>query len=349
MTKRALAAVAVAALLIGAACTRSSGASNGGGTPDQIYAAGPTAQDVRSALGSDTWWPVTPSFHIRPLDLPNMPDGESFGITQRFVHVGSAEQLVADYRVWAQTSYATLFFNLEQNAVTTQTGPKVGDQSMYWGTHSPTDTALYDSSALIRQGPVMIEIVVTRGSGYVDTKQMGDLAGKLVSRLKGALKGAVRPTPLPSTDAALLLPLGTQVTLAGAVRLPIEASAELLGAPVPQDVVDSFTKLGVHDFLYGDYALNADLNMEVRAIVFTFSNGDDAGAWIDGAIGKSNLDASGVAAGYSTNVGEYYAFILSGSHVGLLFCNSLDVYQAASRACETPMVSLIGAWQTRLG
>lgn len=339
----------MAVLVVGAACTRSTGPSNAGGTPDQIYAAGPTVQDVRSALGSNTWWPVTPSFHIRPLDLPNMSDGESFAITQHFVHVGSAEQLVIDYIVWAQTSYATSYFSFEQGAVTTQTGPKAGDQSIYWGTHSPTDTALFDTFALIRQGQVIIEVVLSRGSGYVDTSEMGGLGNKLVSRLKSALKGTVRPTPLPSTDAALLLPVGTDVTLAGAVRLPIEAGAELLGAAAPQDVVDSFTNLGVKDFLYGDYALNADLNMEVRAIVFTFSNSDDASTWIDGAIGKSNLDASGVAAGYSTSVGEYYAFILSGSHVGFLFCNSLDVYQAASRACETPMSGLIGAWQTRLG
>lgn len=343
-----LAAVAAIALLTGAACTRTSTGS-GGGTPDQIYAAGPTVQDVRSALGSDTWWQVTPSFHVRPLDLPNMPPGESFGVTQHFIHVGSAEQLVVDYVVWAQTTYAHDYFSLLQGAQTTQTGPKVGDESAYWGNHSPTDTALFDSYAIVRRGPVLTQIVLSRGSGYVDTSTMGKLATKIDTRLKDALKGTVRPTPLPSTDAALLLPLGTAVTLAGAVRLPIEAGAELLGAAAPQDVVDSFTKLGVKDFLFGDYALNADLNMEVRAVVFTFSNSDDASAWIDLAIGRSNLDASGVAAGYSASAGEYYAFILSGSHVGMLFCNSLDVYQAASRACETPMADLIGAWQTRLG
>ena len=341
--------VALAVLLMGAACTRSTTSSGGGGTPDQIYAAGPTAQDVRSALGSDTWWPVTPSFHIRPLDLPNMPPGESFGITQHFVHVGSAEQLVIEYIVWAQTTYATDYYGLVQGSQTTQTGPKVGDQNAYWGSHSPTDTSLFDNYALVRQGPVLIQILLSRGSGYVDTTTMGRLATRIDTRLKSALKGTVRPSPLPSTDAGLLLPLGGEVTLAGAVRLPIEAGAELLGAAAPQDVVDSFTKLGVNDFLYGDYALNADLNMEVRAIVFTFSNSDDAGSWIDLAIGKSNLDASGVAAGFSPSVGEYYAFILSGSHVGMLFCNSLDVYQAASRACEVPMANLIGAWQTRLG
>ncbi len=341
--------VVFAALLLGAACTRS-GASGGSSaaTPEQIYAAGPTVDEVRSSLGSETWWPATPSFRIRPLGLPTMAEGEKFGITQRFIHVGSSEEMVADYTVWSTTTYANLLFTVVQNQVTSKTGPRVGDQSLYWGSKSHTDTSLYDTSALIRQGQVLMEIDVTRGSGYVDTKQMGQLATKMVSRLKGALKGTVKPSPLPESDQKLLLPLGTDVTLAASVRLPIEVAAELLGASSPQDVIDSFTKLSVKDFLYGDYALNADLNMEVRAIVFSFSSPSDAADWIDLAIGKANLDASGVASGYASSIGEYYAFILAGSHVGLLFCNSLSPYEAASRACETPIGRLIGAWQTRL-
>jgi hypothetical protein len=338
-----------AALLLGAGCTRNaSGSTGAGGTPEQVYAAGPTVDEVRSALGSETWWPATPSFHIRPLGLPTMADGEKFGITQHFIHVGSSEQLAADYTVWSNTSFASALFTIVSNQVTSMTGPRAGDQSIYFGNKSPGDSSLYDTSALIRLGQDIIELDVTRGSGYVDTKQMGQLANNMVSRLKSALKGTVKPSPLPDSDQKLLLPLGTDVTLAASVRLPVEVAAELLGASSPQDVVDSFTKLGIKDFLYGDYALNADLNMEVRAIVFSFSSPNDATSWIDLAIGTSNLDASGVATGYAASIGEYYAFILAGSHVGLLFCNSLSPYEAASRACETPIGRLIGAWQTRL-
>ena len=138
-----------------------------------------------------------------------------------------------------------------------QTGPRAGDQSLYWHSKSHTDTALFDTSALVRVGQVDMEIDVTKGSGYVDTKQMGQLATKMVSRLKGALKGSVKPSPLPDSDQKLLLPLGTDVTLAASVRLPVEAAPELLGASSPQDIVDSFMKLSIKDFLYGDYALNA--------------------------------------------------------------------------------------------
>lgn len=346
----AVAVVAFAALLLGAACTRpgASGASSNGGTPEQIYAAGPTVADVRSSLGSETWWPATPSFRIRPLGLPTMSDIERFGITQRFVHVGSSEQMVADYSVMTSTTYATLLVSVLQGQVTSLTGPRVGDQSLYWNTKSATDTALYDSRALIRLGQVLIEIHVTKGSSYVNTKQMGQFATKLVSRLKSALKGTVKSSPLPESDQKLLLPLGMDVTLAAAVTLPVEVAAVTLGASSPQDIVDSSAKLSVKDFLFGDYALNADLNMEVRALVFSFSSPADAAGWIDLIIGRGNLDASGVASGYASGVGEYYAFILSGSHVGMLFCNSLSPYEAASRACESPLGRLIGAWQTRL-
>lgn len=346
MTRRSLAALAVGVLLL-AGCTRTSGA-NSGGTPDQVYAAGPSAQDVRSTLGSDTWWPSTPSFQIRPLGLPSMPDQVRFDITQRFIHVGSSEQLIADYQVWNTTSNANLFFTFNQNNSTTVTGPKVGDASFYTNTRTPTDTSLYDTTAMVRVGAVIMSIAVSAAQGYLSTTDMGNLAKRLVSKLKSSLAGKVKPSPLPSSDGQLLLPLGTDVTLAAAVRLPIEAAAELLGASSPQDVTDSFSSRGVSDFLYGDYALNADLNMEVRAVVFTFSNGADAAGWIDLAIGKSNLDANGIASGYAASIGEYYAFILAGSHVGMLFCNSLSPYEAASRACESPMGRLIDSWQTRL-
>lgn len=340
-------ALAVVAVLLLAACTRST-SSGGGGTPDQVYSAGPTTQDVRSALGSDTWWPVTPSFRIRPLGLPTMSDAIRFGITQRFVHVGSSEALIVDYEVLNSVSTATALFNFEQNNTTTVTGPKAGDGAIYFNTRTPTDTSLYDTNALVRLGQVLIQIDLSQAQGYASTSQMGKLANKLVSKLKSATKSKAKPSPLPAGDQQLLLPLGTDVTLAAAVRLPIEAAAELLGAGSPQDVTDSFTTRGVKDFLFGDYALNADLNMEVRAVVFTFSSDADAASWIDLAIGSSNLDSSGVASGYAANIGEYYAFLLAGSHVGLLFCNSLSPYEAASRACESPLGRVIDSWHSRL-
>jgi len=48
----------MAALVLGA-CTRSSG-SAGNATPLQVYTAGPSLTQVRSTLGSSTWWPGVP-------------------------------------------------------------------------------------------------------------------------------------------------------------------------------------------------------------------------------------------------------------------------------------------------
>lgn len=340
-------ALAVVAVLLLAACTRST-SSGGGGTPDQVYAAGPSTNDVRAVLGSDTWWPSTPSFRIRPLGLPSMPDEVRFQITQHFVHVGSSELLVAEYQVWKVASTAKLYFNFLKNNNTTVTGPKEGDDAIYFQSRPSGNASLYQNTALVLLGAILMTVGLSSDQGYVSTSQMGRLAGKLVSRLKATLSGKVKPSPLPANDQQLLLPLGTDVTLAAAVTLPIEAAAELLGAASPQDVTDSFNTRGVKEFLYGDYALNADLNMEVRAVVFTFSSDADAASWIDLAIGSSNLDASGVASGYATSIGEYYAFILAGSHVGMLFCNSLSPYEAASRACESPLGRVIDSWRTRL-
>lgn len=347
MTKNVLALAVVAVLLL-EACTRA-GSGGGGPMPAQVYAAGLTVQDVRSTLASDTWWPGTPSFKIRPLGLPTMAETVRFGIAQHFVHFGSSELLITEHDVYNSTSAASTIFTQFQNNQATVPGPKAGDQSIYYGSKSPTDTALYDTDALVRVGAVLITIALLKGQGFADLAVMGRLANKLVSRLNAATKGLIRPSPLPSNDAQLLLPLGTEVTLVAAVRLPIESVPELLGAGAsPEVVADSLTSRGLKDFLFGDYALDADLNMEVRAIVFTFSSPSDATSWADLIIGPGNLDAQGVASGYSSSIGEYFAFILAGSHVGVLFCNSLSPYEAASRACETPMSSLIGAWQTRL-
>src|SRR5262245_16166170 len=184
----------VLALIGVAGCTRSS-KSGGGATPDQVYAAGPSVQDVRATLGSDTWWEGTPSFMIRPLGLPTMSQNTKFEITQHFVHIGTAEQFVADYLVFNSSSTATTLFNNIQSIESTVAGPRVGDQSMYFGTRSHSDTALYDTTAIVRVGQIIVEIDLTNGQGFVDVSTMGKLATKLVSRLKSALAGHLHASP----------------------------------------------------------------------------------------------------------------------------------------------------------
>jgi hypothetical protein len=348
MTRRFVVLGLLVALVLGA-CTRSSGLSGSNANPANILAAGPSVSDVRSLLGDSAWWPSIPQFGVRPLGLPSTPETVRFSITQHYVHMGTGEVFIASYVVYSSVSNATSFMSsLQTQLGTTPTGPRAGDQVIYYGVRQTSKTSLYETVAFTRVGEVVITADLTRGAGFADIAEMGRIANKLVSRLKDELAGKVKPSPTPSGDASLLPPPGQDVTLVGTVRLPVEAAADMLGSSSPTDLANGFHQVGVNDFLFADYALDADLTMEVRASVFTFSSSNDASAWLDAVVGASNLDASGVAAGYSASRGEYYAFFAAGSHVGILFCDSTVQFEAAARACEAPMANLIGTWQSAL-
>jgi hypothetical protein len=328
------------------ACTRSpnTAASN----PISVYAANPTESDIRGLLGSSDWWEATPSFGVRPLGLPTTLDVVNFSITTRFVHVGTSEFFIAEYQVFSTTSYASQYMTAVQTNTSGATTPSAGDQVVYTTQHQPGNTSLYSSITYVRVGQTIIVIEWDRDQGYASNTTMSRIANHLVTKYKDVSSGKVRPSPLPQTDAKLLPPAGMEITQVGVTKLPVEAAVASLGLSSPQSVVDSFHQAGVTDFLFGDYALNADLNMEVRAMVFTFSTTDDATSWLNAFVGAGNLDSSGVASGYASSAGFYYAFFTGGTHLAMLFCNSLDPQSAASRACESPLSSLIGSWQSSL-
>ena len=336
------------ALALGA-CRSSPGLSGANARPDDIYAAGPSLSDVRTLLGDSSWWPGIPEFGVRPLGLPNTPEAVRFSITQHYIHVGTSETFVADYTVFNSVSEATARMTAIQNQIgQTVTGPRAGDQVIYYGVRQTAKSALYDTVAFVRSSQVVITADLTRGAGFADINEMGRIANKLVSRLKDVLAGKVKASPTATNDAQLLPPPGQDITLVGSTRLPVEAAADMLGSASPTDLADSFHKLGVSDFLFADYALDADLTMEVKASDFDFSTPDDAKMWIDAAVGASSLDANDVASGYSDSLGVYYAFFLAGRHVGMLFCASTVQFEAAARACEAPMTRLINTWQSSL-
>jgi hypothetical protein len=195
----------------------------------------------------------------------------------------------------------------------------------------------------------VISIEWDRDQGYSDLNTLAKIANTLANKLKNVTSGKVKPSPVAASDTRLLPPPGNDVTLVGVARLPVEAAVASLNVSTPQPVVDGFHQLGVTDFVYGDYALNSDLTMEVRAYAFTFSSPDDATSWLDSVVGgASNLDANGVASGYAQSAGFYYAFFTGGTHGAMLFCNSIDPLTAAARACEAPLGDLIGSWQLSL-
>jgi hypothetical protein len=342
----ALTAVLIVALT---ACTRGGSAANS--SPSQVYAASPNQTDVRSLLGSGDWWESTPSFGVRPLGLPEMSEAVRFSITDRFIRIGTSEFFVVQYMVYNTTSDATSeMTTLSNNLPNSATSPKAGDQSIYTGQKSAGKSSLYTNLAFVRVGSTIISIEWDRNQGFTDANTLAKIGNHLASKLKDVTSGKIKPSPSATTaDMKLLPPAGTDVTLVGVARLPVEAAVASLGIPSPQPIVDAFHQLGVKDFVFGDYALNADLTMEVRAYAFTFSSPDDATSWLDGIVGgASNLDANGVASGYATGAGFYYAFFTGGTHGAMLFCSSLDPLTAAARACEAPMGDLIGSWQLSL-
>jgi hypothetical protein len=122
----------------------------------------------------------------------------------------------------------------------------------------------------------------------------------------------------------------------------------MLDASSPENFTTGFTELGANDFVFGDYALNADLHMEVRAAAFTFSSSSAAATWIDTFVGKSNLSSNGVFLQYFDPIKQYIGVFVAGSHGAILLCKSTLETEAASRACETPMVRVIDSWLVSL-
>jgi hypothetical protein len=149
-------------------------------------------------------------------------------------------------------------------------------------------------------------------------------------------------------DSALLPPRDNDVTFLGAARMPIEAIAEFLPGAPPDQVISTFTSVGVKDFIYGDYALDTDVRMEVRAAEFSFSDQQQATNWINTVVGSANLDTNGLFAGYSDVAGLYYAIFTSGAHGAMLFCSATVSGEAASRACEGPLGRVINSWRSTL-
>jgi hypothetical protein len=314
-----------------------------------IYAAGPSLTDVRALLGDNNWWPGAPTFGVRPLNATSLPLTERFNITQRFFHVGTAEHLLIDYTVWDSTSTATTeMTNIQTSFGTPDTGAKAGDQTFYYGRRETSGSGLFVFLIFTRVGQVLMQVEWTRVEALPDTTQLGKIATKLAARTKDVLAGKLHAIPLSAKDSARLVPLGNDLTLLGAAKLPIEAVAAFFPGAAPDQLIATFTNVGVKDFIYGDYALDVDVRMEVRTSEFAFSDPQEATTWIDTAAGAANLDANGVASAYVSASGIYFWIFTAGVHGAIIFCSSAVAGEAASRACEVPVSSVITAWHASL-
>jgi hypothetical protein len=339
--------VAVIALLAGA-CTRTPSGSISAQPPD-LYAALPALTDVRTLLGDDTWWPGPPTFGVRPLDSASMSFTEKFSITQPYVHIGTAETFSVDYTLWnATTASKTYMTNIQSALGTSASGPTVGDQSLYYGSQA-SGGAPYSTATFVRIGQIVATVSWSLKDGFPPVSRMAKVARKVVSRLKDVISGTLRGSPAAASDTAVLPPADLDITLLGQTRISVESAMVMIQAPAPDTIATTLRGLGVSDVVFGDYALNSDTHMEVRASVFGFSTSKNAIDWLNLLRGTYPLDQTGVASFYDDAHGVYMFLFAAGTRGALLICRSTAASEAAARACEAPLSRVIAAWKISLG
>jgi hypothetical protein len=348
---RALRALASISLLVvvAAACARPGSSAAGSTTPLDLYGANPSLADVQSLLGDSNWWPGPPSFGVRPLDSTSLPFAQKFHVTTRFAHIGTAETLDIEYALWnSTTSATTALTNIQTVFGTSTAGTKVGDQVLYYGQRSSSGPAPFGTLTVVRIGASVTTIILSLKDAFPTVSQLGKIAVKATSRLRDVLNGKVHVSPLPTSDAAMLPPPGPDLTLLGSMKLPVEAFVVMSGTAAPDALAGILHAAGADTIVFGDYALDNDTRMEVRAGLFNFPSSQQASGWVDALRGSSIPDQQGIATFYDNGSGQYFSLFTAGTKAALLVCRSAVIGEAASRACESPLSRVAPAWQLSL-
>jgi len=275
---------------------------------------------------------------------------QKFSVAQPFVHVGSAEMFAVDFEEWSSTSAASSHMSSVLTALGTSalTSPKVGDQAIYYGTQA-SGAAPYQTGTFIRVGQVVAVIGLDLKDAFPTVSKLAKIATKIVSRLKDVTSGKLRANPLSASDAAVLPAANLDITQLGAAKISVEAAMVMIDAPSIDTLAQTLRSLGVNDVVFGDYALDSDTHMEVRASVFTFTAAKDATDWLNLVRGSFAVDSSGIAAFYDPAHGQYMFLFAAGTKGALLICRSTAGTEAASRACEAPLSRVVTAWKLNLG
>jgi hypothetical protein len=339
-----LAALTVLALIV-SGCTRPSAGSINA-QPADLYAAIPPISDVRVLLGGDTWWPGPPAFGVRPLDVSSMAFTEKFSVSQPYVHVGTAETFLIDFTLWDSASTATTHMkNIATALGTSVSGPKVGDQALYYGSQG-SSAAPYQTATFVRIGQITTSIGLSLKDAFPKVAQLGKIATKVVARLKDVISGRLRGTPVTTSDSAVLPPTNLDITSLATTRIPVESAIVMIDATSLDALAQSMRGRGVSDVVFGDYALNSDTHMEVRALVFAFLTAKDATDWTASLRGTTPPDQPGF---FDPGHGWYMFPFAAGSNGAMLICRSTSDVEAASRACEEPLSRVTSAWKLSLG
>lgn len=346
---RYVALIALTALAL-VACGRIGGTTFNA-KPADIYSAMPSMADARTVLGDSNWWASPPSFEVSPLDSATTPLNQRFSVSQYYLHLGTAEQLVVRYTVYDKASSATTVMKDLANALgPSPSNPKVGDQVLYYGAQGTSGAAPLATRTFVRVGPILLAISWTRKDSLPTVQQLGKIASKFASGLNNVGKTHVALYPV---DAKLLPPPNLQITALGSAQLPIESLVVLFLASIPDQVVALLRQLGVTTFAYGDYALNNDTHMEVQTALLTFSSTSDATSWAS-TFSQGTPDSNGIASAYipiggTPAAGVYHYVFSSGSYGALIVCRASIDGEAATRECEDPMATTALAWKLALG
>lgn len=320
-----------------------------GPTLAAVYGGRIALGDVSAVLGdSKNWAQGPPTFDVRPLNSATREDADRTAVIVRFSHIGTREELRLHYQVWSSTAIATAIMDLNKTVLgTSLSGPRAGDQVLYYNQNLQAGAAPYASEAIVRVGQVVLGIVWSHVESFASTGDMGKVAVKAATRLKDSLAGKVHASAAPSPDPLLLAPAGPDVTLLGSDRLPVDVIAQMLFVANPGDLTLLFNQLGATDFVFGDYALNSDTRMEVQTSGFTFTDPNGAKKWIESYYGASNL-TSGIYFNYENDTGQYVAAFGAGNRGILMVCKSSAPGESAARACESPMSRVITGWRLSL-
>ena len=124
--------------------------------------------------------------------------------------------------------------------------------------------------------------------------------------------------------------------------------AQMLVYPAPNEMTNFFHLAGVNDFVYGDYAVNADTRMEMLTAGFTFSSASGSKDWIDTFYGGSSSLSQGVYLNFESDTGQYVAAFGNGTRGVLVVCRSSAAGEEAGRSCEGSLVRVINGWRTVL-
>src|SRR5450759_2348642 len=107
----------------------------------------------------------------------------------------------------------------------------------------------------------------------------------------------------------------------------------MLGFESPEALAQILHTNGVDSIVFGDYALDNDTHMEVRAALFNFTTTQDSVTWVDELRGSNAFDANGIATFYEDVTGQYFSLFTSGSKAAILVCGSTsDVEQPPALA-----------------